>query len=476
MSNRRAKIICTIGPATETKEMIGALLDAGMNVARLNFSHSDHETHLNRLQMLRSVAAEKKVSLAILMDLQGPKIRVGKVGPKYQKLTAGQKVSFTTEAAKESEDFLYISYPNLLNDLKVGAELLIDDGKLKLVVREIKDPHFVAEVIYGGPLSDRKGVNFSNVKSSLPCLTEKDLKDVQFAIKNPVDYIALSFVKEASDVLQLKKILADHKVDTPVISKIEKHEAIENLEDIIKVSDGILIARGDLGVEISPERVPVLQKKIIERSNLAGKVVITATQMLESMITSSIPTRAEATNVANAVFDGTDAVMLSAETASGQFPIDSVKMMDRIVREAESYPKYINNQLVHTHVENLTIPQTISHACWLSAQHIKAKTIVVLTQSGGSALSISKYKPSSELACLTPNVNVYNRMALYWGVTPIIMQEEQDSDEAFKHVEQLLLKDKHVKAGDLTILIAGTPVRRKGATNNLRIHRVGDPL
>src|SRR5262245_33435620 len=398
----RAKIVCTLGPSSSTPERIGELIDAGMNVARLNFSHGSHEDHTRMLQVVRSEAERRGKAVAVLLDLQGPKIRVGKFANGQIELKPGGELTITTELVVGDDKRVSTSYAQLPLDVKTGDRILLDDGYLELAVTEVRDRDVKTLVVTGGILKNNKGINLPGVEVSAPALSDKDRTDIGFALRLGVDYVALSFVRRPEDVLEAKRLLTVDQVKIPVIAKIEKPQALERLDDIIDASDGVMVARGDLGVELGPEKVPLWQKRIIEETNKRGKIVITATQMLESMITQPRPTRAEASDVANAVLDGTDALMLSGETASGVHPIEAVRTMARIIVEIERSAYYrANIEVPELQLVNST--NAIAHAAVTAARSMKLRTIVAVSDSGGAARLVSEYRPEANVVCLTTN-------------------------------------------------------------------------
>jgi len=470
-SKRRVKIVCTLGPSTSDLESIKKLIHAGMNVARLNFSHGDHVFHEKVISHIRQASQETKRPVAILQDLQGPKIRVGQMPEGGLTLKEGDELKFTSQeedVAKKGR--IPTSYPCLEKDLKVGETILLDDGNFKLKVTQIESDGVVAKVVYGGVLKSKKGMNLPDSNLSIQSFTEKDHRDLIFALKHRFDFIALSFVRAPEDVTAVKRIIHTHKLNIPVIAKIEKSEAIRNFEEILSVSDGIMVARGDLAVEIGSHKVPKHQKAIIRRCNQVSKPVITATQMLESMVGSTFPTRAEASDVANAVYDGTDAVMLSAETASGLYPIESVTMMSQIVGEAEKdlgdfhkRRRFSEDQISREPIEKATVDIAIS---------MNAKGIACVTNTGTVARKISKYRPEMPIWALTDREEIYRRLCLYWGVNGILINELIETDRIFEQVERLLVNAGAAKRGDFFIMTAGIPVLTRGTTNMVKIHLI----
>jgi pyruvate kinase len=397
----RAKIVCTLGPASSTSERIGELIDAGMNVARLNFSHGSHEDHAKMLQIVRAEADRRNKAVAVLLDLQGPKIRVGKFANGQIELKPGAALTITTDTSViGDEKRVSTTYAQLPLDVKPGDQLLLDDGYLSLAVTDVDHKEVRTVVVTGGVLKNNKGINLPGVEVSAPALSEKDRTDIGFALRYGVDYVALSFVRRPEDVLEAKRLLTVDNVSIPVIAKIEKPQALDRLIEIIEVTDGVMVARGDLGVDLGPEKVPLWQKRIIEETNKRGKIVITATQMLESMITQARPTRAEASDVANAVLDGTDALMLSGETASGSHPVEAVRTMARIIEEIEKSAYYRANIDVPM-IDLANSANAIAHAAVSAAKAMKLKTIVVVSDSGGAARLVSEYRPEAHLVCLT---------------------------------------------------------------------------
>lgn len=469
---RRAKIVATIGPASQSHEMLQKLIQAGMDVARLNFSHGDHESHGKTIINIRELSEELETPVAIMQDLQGVKIRTGGLenGTPVE-LFAAERFIITNEPIKGNKDKVSTSYHAFPQDVKAGDRILLSDGLIELVALTTSPSEVECEVVTGGILAENQGINLPRVKISAPALTEKDLKDLEFGIEQQIDYIALSFIRRPDDVVELKEKLAEKKRDTPVIAKLEKPLAIENLETILQVCDGVMVARGDLGVEMPPEKVPAIQKRVIERANKNGKTVITATQMLESMIHNPRPTRAEASDVANAVFDGTDALMLSGETAKGRFAVQSVEMMAKIIIEAERLETQFRRVLSRDS-ETLSVPEAVCDAAYHASKVIKARAIVAFTQSGSTARLISRYRPTADILGFTPHPHMVNRMALYWGVQPMCMREIANVDELIQELEKLLLERKLVQKGDNLIILTGAPIVEKGHTSLMKLHTV----
>jgi len=474
LNNRRAKIVCTIGPSSNTYDKIKIIALAGMDVARLNFSHGTHEDHLNNIRLIRQISDELQKPIAILQDLQGPKIRIQTFENGRIELKPNQNFVLTTEQIIGDESKVAVSYPEFAGDVKAGDFVLLDDGLIKLQVEEIRGNNVECKVIYGGILSDHKGLNLPGSILSIDPLTQKDLKDLEFGIKHNVDYIALSFVQKATDVKYLKQLINKHNIEIPIIAKIEKPQAVDCLEEIVKVADAIMVARGDLGVEVNAEEVPSIQKKIIKYCNSEGVPVITATQMLESMIHNPRPTRAEASDVANAVLDGSDAVMLSGETAAGKFPIESVKIMDKIIQIIEndhltSHSKFRRQQKD----TNYDAALSIGHAACVAAELVDSKAIICLTQSGSTAKTIARFRPDNMVIAITSKDVTLFRLALIWGVQSFAVSEfKENIDDAVKDIKKILLEKSIVKKGDSVIITAGLPFKMRRKTNMLRIEEI----
>jgi len=468
----RAKIVCTLGPASSTAERIGELIEAGMSVARLNFSHGSHEDHARMLQIVRSEADKRGRAIAALLDLQGPKIRVGRFAAGQVELKPGAEFTITTDpSVVGDEKRVSTTYPGLTRDVKAGDQILLDDGYLSLAVTAVEGHEVKTIVVSGGVLKNNKGINLPGVDVSAPALSEKDRIDIGFALRHGVDYVALSFVRRAEDVLEAKRLLTVDAVSIPVIAKIEKPQALERLAEIIDASDGVMVARGDLGVELGPEKVPLWQKRIIEETNRRGKIVITATQMLESMITQPRPTRAEASDVANAVLDATDALMLSGETASGAHPIEAVRTMARIIEEIEKSAYY------HAHTEEPDIQLAVSanaiaHAAVIASRAMKLRTIVAVSDSGGAARLVSEYRPEANIVALTTNEVSYRRLALFWGVTPVLIGPSATTEELVDRVEATLLERNLCLPGENVLITMAVPVGSGAQTNVLQIYQL----
>lgn len=472
---RRTKIVCTIGPTSETTEVLKELMLSGMNVARLNFSHGNHEEHGKRIANIRVTAQELGISVAIMLDSQGPEIRTRLLKEDKVELKTGQKFIITSEDIEGNNERVGVTYQDLPKDLHIGARILIDDGLIELKVEKICDTEIHTTVLNGGILGSRKSINLPGVKVNLPAVTNKDKEDFLFGIKQRVDFIAASFVRKAADVLEIRRILEENNGDIHIISKIENAEGVENIDEIIEVSDGIMVARGDLGVEIPAEQVPIVQKMIIRKCNKAGKPVITATQMLDSMIRNPRPTRAEASDVANAIFDGTDATMLSGETASGSYPVESVKMMARIAENIESSLRF-EEMLSSFETPEATTTDAISSATCNIALDLGAAAIITATRSGYTARAVSKYRPKAPIIAATPIKSVHRKLLLSFGVFPIHVPEISTTDEMIDSSVAGALDAGLITSGDLVVITAGSPVGVVGTTNLLKIHIAGDVL
>ena len=462
----KTKIICTIGPACESEPMLRSLIENGMNVARLNFSHGTHEEHGEKIARIRQISEEMNRPVAILQDLCGPKIRVGTIPPPGIRLDPGGRVVLTSGEAGGGDNRVSVSYPTLSKEVKPEDRILLADGLMELTVREIQGEDIHCDVVIGGVLTSQKGINLPSGTLKAPSLTEKDEADLAFGLAHGVDYVALSFVRTAEDIGRVKTLIDQAGRDTPVIAKIEKHEAIRNIDAIVETCDGIMVARGDLGVEIPLENVPGIQKMLVRKANAAGKPVIIATQMLRSMVSSPRPTRAEATDVANAVLDGADAVMLSEETASGNFPVEAVRFMVRIIENAEEH---------FPHSRYLALPmgtnvsESVAHASCALADHLDAKAIVATTRSGFTATQISRFRPRPTLIALSPERKTIRRLALYWGCIPSYVEETRNTDERLEKAAVSAIGTGNVNRGDLVVLTTGHPVWAAGTTNMLRV-------
>jgi pyruvate kinase len=467
---RRAKIVCTIGPSSSSRRILERMVRAGMNVARLNFSHGSHEEHARAFKNIRAVSRRQKVPVAVLQDLKGLKIRVGALRDGAVVLKKNTTVTLTVQNRTGDAGVIPVTYSRLVQDVKKGDVILMDDGLIRLRVTDKGRGRLTARVVEGGFLREKKGVNLPGVRISGATFTEKDKKDLEFGVKTGVDIVALSFVRSESDIVRVKKWLKKLKAGTPVIAKIERPQALENIDGIIRSADGLMVARGDLGVEVSPEKVPLIQKELIKRCNEAMKPIITATQMLESMTGHMSPTRAEAADVANAVLDGTDALMLSAETSIGKYPVESIGMMDRIIRHTETNLPAIPP---FEEIVSSTFAQAIAESACVSAMDIQAEAIAAFSRTGFTALLVSNLPPRVQIVGFTASEDVQRRMSLYWGVNPHIMKFPGSIDDMIVTSEKALLKKGFVKKGDAIVIIATSPFAPGGKTNIMKIHKVG---
>ncbi|MDK2803930.1 MAG: pyruvate kinase [Peptostreptococcaceae bacterium] len=477
MFNKKTKIVCTIGPASESIDTLKELIKTGLNVCRLNFSHGNYEEHGKRIDNIKAARNEMNLPIAILLDTKGPEIRTGKFSSPEVNLVEGQNFIITMEDVLGDETKCTVSYKELVNDVKPGNQILIDDGLVGLAVKEIKGQEILCIVQNAGTIKDNKGVNVPNVKINLPAITPKDKKDIEFGIEQGIDFIAASFVRKASDVLAIREILEENNAtNIQIISKIENQEGVDNIDEILEVSDGLMVARGDLGVEIPTEDIPIVQKELIKKCNILGKPVITATQMLDSMIRNPRPTRAEVTDVANAIFDGTDAIMLSGETAAGKYPLESVKTMASIAIRAEQTLDY--EELLKTKVKlrQLNITNAISHATCTTAIDLKASAIITATASGYTARMVSSYRPSAPIIAATNSEMVMRQMGLVWGVYPLLAEKGLSTDDVFEKSVQSALDMDYISSGDLVVITAGVPVGIAGTTNLINVHIASEIL
>jgi len=471
----RTKIVCTLGPASGTLEKMSALIQAGMDVARINFSHGTHDEHRNTIQVLRQAARTAGEPVSVIQDLQGPKIRIGELKTPTVELVPGKTVTITTEECVGDATRLSTTYTHLPKDVEIGNRVLLDDGKIELNVAGVQGNDIRLKVITGGILTAHKGINLPGVVVSAPSLTEKDKEDLIFAFEHDVDYVALSFVRRAHDVAALRDFIIENGPrgrKIPIIAKIEKGEAIADIDAILKESDAAMVARGDLGVELPTEDVPLLQKMIVRKCNEQGKPVIIATQMLESMLHSPTPTRAEASDVANAVLDGADAVMLSGETSVGEYPVQSVEVMERIIRKTEDHvmmqEKYDPDWISTTHEYD-----PLSKSACVLAENLKASTIVALTHSGSTAAHVAKFRPHARIIAVTTREKIMQRLNLIWGIRGLIVEDQKkDSDETFKRILEQLLEEGYVERGETIVLLAGIPLFEGRPTNTIRVERV----
>lgn len=467
---KKTKIVATIGPASNNKEMILKLAEAGANVFRLNFSHGKHEDHMKVINAINEINKEKGLNLCMLQDLQGPKIRIGEVAEGAELIPGEILTVSTTKEDIGDNKLVGTTYKGIVNDVKKGEIILIDDGKLQLEVVDIRSDEVDAKVIYGGSLKSRKGINLPNTKVSAPCLTEKDLEDLQFGLANNVEWVALSFVRKASDILELKKIIHQSGKYTKVVAKIEKPEALENIDAIIDATDAIMVARGDLGVEIPMEDVPITQKRLVKACNLVGKPVIIATQMMESMIENPRPTRAETNDVANAVMDGADALMLSAESAAGKYPIEAVSSMTQTIKAVELGTSSMYNKYSDDNNESATrVNELLVRAACRLAETVSASAIVGMTGSGYTGFRISLHRPKANIFIFTDQEHLVRQMNLAWGVRCFYYDKTEGIDDTLHQIENILVGNGLLKSGDVFINTAAMPLHWKGRTNMMKV-------
>ena len=475
-NTKRTKIVCTLGPASEKEEVLTALIENGLNVARMNFSHGSHEEHKGRMDLVKKVREKLDKPVAILLDTKGPEIRTGNFDQPEVLLEEGQKFTITMKDVMGTKEMCTVSYKGLANDVVAGDTILIDDGLVGLRVNEINGDDILCTVENSGIVKNHKGVNVPGVKINLPALTDKDVSDIEFGISQGIDFIAASFVRKVSDVLAIREILErNNATDIQIISKIENQEGVDNLDEIIAVSDGIMVARGDLGVEIPTEEIPVVQKLMIAKCNEAGKPVITATQMLDSMMRNPRPTRAEVTDVANAIYDGTDAIMLSGETAAGKYPVEAVRTMATIAKRTEEtldYDKLLNKNSRN----NATVTGAISHATCTTAVNLNASAIITSTSSGHTARMVSKCRPKCPIIATTNDERVMRRLALSWGVYPVKSEIAGNTDEVIENAIEVSKNAEYINNGELVVITAGVPVGISGTTNLIKVHVINEEI
>ena len=471
---RKTKILATIGPACSDVETIKTLMRSGMDAARINFSHGTYERHTETVNKVKAAREALGLYIPLILDTKGPEIRIKTFQEEPVYLKQGTNFTLTTEDIEGDEERVSVTYCDLHKDVKIGSRILIDDGLVELRVESIADTDIICKVINEGPLSSRKGVNIPDVYVNLPPLTEQDVSDLKFGIKTGFDFVAASFIRSANDVLNIRAMLEENGGQyVKIIAKIESRDGVENIDSILEVADGIMVARGDLGVEIPPEEVPIVQKMLIRRANMLGKLVITATQMLESMTKNPRPTRAEANDVANAIFEGTDIVMLSGETAIGNYPVESVSMMARIAQSVENSSEYLK-EVVHTRKKNIT--NAISYAACATAKDINAACIVAVTDSGFAANMVARARPDSPILAITTSDQVCRQLNLTWGCKPMLADNISGNDEVFEVVEELALKTGLAKTGDTIVALAGVPIGVAATTNTLKVRIVGNVL
>ncbi|MBR5221337.1 MAG: pyruvate kinase [Clostridia bacterium] len=476
--SRKTKIICTIGPASETEETLRAMMDAGMDVARINFSHGAYADHLEKINRIKKLRAEKGLAVSLLLDTKGPEVRLGTFADGRVTLEAGASFTLCMYDTEGDASHVSITYRDLWKDITIGTRILIDDGNLELAAEHVDQREIACRVLHGGEVSNRKGVNLPGVQLSMPFLSDKDRADIKFGVENDFDFIAASFTQCADDILQIRRALEENGCtkDIRIIAKIENAAGVANMDEILSVADGVMVARGDMGVEIPMEDIPVIQKTLITKCYNSGKQVITATQMLESMTHSPRPTRAEITDVANAIYDGTSAIMLSGETAAGQYPVEAVAMMAKIATRTESDIDY-RRRFAERGPEIFSgVTGAISHATCTTAHDLNAAAIITVTKSGSTARMISKYRPETPIIGCATTEKVCRHMNLSWGITPLLIDEMDNTDDLFRHAVEKAFACGLVKDGDLVVITAGIPIGISGTTNMLKVQIVGDVL
>ena len=477
---KKTKIIATLGPSTDSPEVLKAMLEAGLDVARFNFSHGEHKEHKARLELLRTVCRDTGLHVAILADTKGPEIRLGSFENGKTDLVAGNNFTLTTDSVTGNSSRVSISYAGLPDEVSSGTRILLDDGLIELLVESVSGNNIITRVVNGGKISDRKGVNVPGVRLNIPFVSAKDRLDIRFAVENHFDFIAASFVRNASDVMEIRNEL--HRIDSRsqimIISKIENAEGVNNVDSIIDAGDGLMIARGDLGVEVEYEELPIIQKDMIKRTLSQGKPVITATQMLESMIQNPRPTRAETSDVANAIYDGTSAIMLSGETAAGKYPVEALTAMSKIAERIEHSIDY-RHQYFRRRGDGKTeisITNAISHATVTTAHDLDATAILTVSMSGNTARNVTKYRPNCPIIACTPDPVVQRQLKMSWGIVPLLTQEENDTTTLFNHAVEAATSAGYINDGELVVLTAGVPVGHSGTTNLLKVHVVGEKI
>ncbi len=473
---RRTKIVCTIGPASSSEETLRAMIRAGMDVARLNFSHGTHDSHAALMASVRKVAAEEGRVIALLQDLQGPRIRVGEIAEGETHLAPGSRLALTTDDVAGTSSKVTVRGAPLPRDVKPGDRILLDDGAIELKALDTSDAEVICSVVVGGILKSHKGVNVPGRTLSVPSFTEKDRADLLFGLRHEVDYVAMSFVRSAEDIRRLRALIAEQGAETPIMAKIEKHEAIANFDEILQASDAIMVARGDLGIEVAAEEVPLLQKKIIAQCNAAGKPVVTATQMLDSMIRNPRPTRAEVNDVANAILDGSDATMLSGETAAGAYPVAAVATMARIAETTDAALPYDLLMRKAAAEKMQTVTDAIGQATCEMAHELRAKAIITSTESGYTARMVARHRPPTRIIATTPSEATLRELAVVWGVEPKLTPRYQTTEEMIRQVVGVAMQEAQAAEGDLVVITAGLPLPARGRTNLLKLHVVGEPV
>ena len=470
---KKTKIVCTIGPSTDDDSILREMMKNGMDVARFNFSHSEHDVHKKRFEQVCRLRDELGLNIATLLDTKGPEVRLKTFEKGSVVINDGDSFTLTTREVQGDETICSITFGNLPKDISVGTSILIDDGAIELCAQSVNSTDIVCKVVRGGKVSDHKGINVPDVNLSMPYISDADMKDLEFGAKMGFDYIAASFVRTGADVIYLRKFTQSLGWFNPrIIAKIENAQGVENIDEILEAADGIMVARGDMGVEIPFEKIPAIQKELIKKAYNAGKNVITATQMLESMISNARPTRAEITDVANAIYDGSSAVMLSGETAAGKYPVEAVKTMSRIAETTEGAIDYIGRFKKHADDLDPTITDAIAHASVTTAHDLKAAAILTVTKSGGTARTLSKFRPNCPIIALTTDETTCHQLNLSWGIEPGLMDEKDNTDELIEHAIKVSLEKGYLKKGDLVVITAGVPLGISGTTNLLKVERV----
>lgn len=470
---KKTKIVCTIGPSTDDDSILREMMKNGMDVARFNFSHSEHDVHKKRFEQVCRLRDELGLNIATLLDTKGPEVRLKTFEKGSVVINDGDSFTLTTRDVQGDETICSITFGNLPKDISVGTAILIDDGAIELCAQSVNSTDIVCKVVRGGKVSDHKGINVPDVNLSMPYISDADMKDLEFGAKMGFDYIAASFVRTGADVIYLRKFTQSLGWFNPrIIAKIENAQGVENIDEILEAADGIMVARGDMGVEIPFEKIPAIQKELIKKAYNAGKNVITATQMLESMISNARPTRAEITDVANAIYDGSSAIMLSGETAAGKYPVEAVKTMSRIAETTEGAIDYIGRFKKHADDLDPTITDAIAHASVTTAHDLKAAAILTVTKSGGTARTLSKFRPNCPIIALTTDETTCHQLNLSWGIEPGLMDEKDNTDELIEHAIKVSLEKGYLKKGDLVVITAGVPLGISGTTNLLKVERV----
>ena len=470
---KKTKIVCTIGPSTDNDDVLREMMKSGMDVARFNFSHSDHSVHEKRFEQVCRLRDELGLNIATLLDTKGPEVRLKTFKEGKAEIKEGDRFKLTTSEVVGDSSICSISFPNLPKDVSIGTTILIDDGAIELCAESVNATDIVCKVVRGGKVSDRKGINVPDVNLSMPYISDADMKDLEFGAKMGFDYIAASFVRTGADVIYLRKFTQSLGWFTPrIIAKIENAQGVENIDEILEAADGIMVARGDMGVEIPFEKIPAIQKELIKKAYNAGKNVITATQMLESMMNSARPTRAEITDVANAIYDGSSAIMLSGETAAGKYPVEAIKTMSRIAETTEGAIDYVGRFKKHADDVDPTITDAIAHASVTTAHDLKAAAILTVTKSGGTARTLSKFRPNCPIIALTTDETTCHQLNLSWGIESGLMDEKTNTDELIEHAIKVSLDKGYLQKGDLVVITAGVPLGISGTTNLLKVERV----